>query len=203
MDVKLPKLGEGADSGVVVSLLVKEGDRINEGQTILELENEKAVAPIPAPAAGTVTKIQVKEGDKISVGQVIISIDTGGFEVKPAKQETVAETPGPGKAKLAVIEDNDDDEPEDHSIEKSEAEVAAAPSLRRIARELGIDLRRVRGSERGGRIVMADLRGYIERLQKLASRPKGTPAPAETPSPAAGPPSADRDTESDGAEQSS
>src|SRR6185369_12719886 len=112
MDVNLPKLGEGADSGVVVSLLVKEGDQINEGQTIIELENEKAVAPIPSPASGTVTKIRVKEGDKISVGQVIISIDTGGTEIKPARQDTATETPRPGKVKPAVVED-EDDEPED------------------------------------------------------------------------------------------
>ena len=51
MDVKLPNLGEGADSGVVVSISVKEGDRVEEGQTLIELENEKAVAPIPASAA--------------------------------------------------------------------------------------------------------------------------------------------------------
>src|SRR6266550_3064062 len=148
MDVKLPKLGEGADSGVVVSLHVKEGDRINEGQTIIELENEKAVAPIPAPASGTVTKLRVKEGDKISVGQVILSIDTGGTEIKPAKQSTGAEAPRPGKVKPAVVEDEDDGEPEDDGVEKLDAEVAAAPSLRRIARELGIDLRHVRGTER-------------------------------------------------------
>ena len=63
MDVKLPKLGEGADSGTVVSLLVKEGDRIEVNQTLLELENEKAVAPIPSTAAGVISKIHVKEGD--------------------------------------------------------------------------------------------------------------------------------------------
>jgi len=66
MDVRLPKLGEGADSGVVVSLLVKEGDAVKEGQTIIELENEKAVAPIPATVSGTVTKIRVKEGDNVA-----------------------------------------------------------------------------------------------------------------------------------------
>src|SRR5438034_11838260 len=98
MDVKLPKLGEGADSGVVVSLLVKEGDQIKEGQTIIELENEKAVAPIPSTASGRVMKLRVKEGDKISVGEVILSIDTGGTEVKPAKQATAAETPKPRRS---------------------------------------------------------------------------------------------------------
>src|SRR4030095_2471848 len=69
MDLKLPDLGEGAYSGTVVNLFVKEGDQITKDQPILELENEKAVATIPSTAAGTVTKIFVKTGDKVSVGQ--------------------------------------------------------------------------------------------------------------------------------------
>src|ERR1041385_4470325 len=75
MDVKLPNLGEGADSGTVVGILVKPGAQIKKGQNIIELETGKAVAPIPSNAAGTVTDIRVKEGDKISVGAVILSID--------------------------------------------------------------------------------------------------------------------------------
>jgi pyruvate dehydrogenase E2 component (dihydrolipoamide acetyltransferase) len=179
MDVRLPKLGEGADSGVVVSLLVKEGDPIKEGQTIIELENEKTVAPIPSTASGTVTKLRVKEGDKITVGQVILSIDTGGTEVKPPKQDPAAETPKPRRSTPAVVELVEAEEEFDEGPAKTEAEIAAAPSLRRLARELGIDLRRVRGSERGGRIVMADLRAYVQRLQTLASKPRSeTGAPA-------------------------
>ena len=69
MDVKLPKLGEGADSGVVVGIFVKEGDTIAKDQTILELENEKAVAAIPSTGAGVVEKIYVKSGDRITAGQ--------------------------------------------------------------------------------------------------------------------------------------
>src|SRR5215471_16182698 len=63
MDINLPNLGEGADSGTIVNLFVKEGDRIAKDQPLLELENEKAVATIPSTAAGTVTKIFVKAGD--------------------------------------------------------------------------------------------------------------------------------------------
>src|SRR5215510_12161547 len=74
MDLKLPPLGEGADSGTVVNLFVKEGDEITKDQPILELENEKAVASIPSPASGTVTKILVKTGDKISIGQSLLSL---------------------------------------------------------------------------------------------------------------------------------
>src|SRR2546422_2669826 len=110
MDVRLPKLGEGAESGVVVSLLVKEGEPIKEGETIIELENEKAVAPIPSTASGTVTKLRVKEGDKISVGQVILSIDTGGVQVSPAREQTAAERLAPGKVKPAVVLGEEGDE---------------------------------------------------------------------------------------------
>src|SRR5262245_26839554 len=86
MDVRLPKLGEGAESGTVVTVFVKEGDQIQKGQTILELENEKAVAPIPSPVAGKVGKLRVKEGDKLSVGQVILSVENG-TGAAPAKAE--------------------------------------------------------------------------------------------------------------------
>ena len=175
MDLRLPKLGEGAESGTVVNVLVKEGDAVTKGQTLIELENEKAVAPIPSTTAGTIAKIRVKEGDKISVGHVIATINESGGA--PAK----AGAP-PRKPRL---QSEREPEPEPEAEEESEAEVAgedgeaesdaavaAAPSIRKIARELGINLAKVRGSERGGRIVMDDLRAYIQRLQKLAAQPR-------------------------------
>jgi len=187
MDVKLPKLGEGADSGVVVNLLVQEGDQVREGQTILELENEKAVAPIPSTASGLVTKIRVKEGDKISVGQVLLSIDTGGGGLKPAADEPADATPQPTKPKPLAAHEREAEtiEESEEAPARSEAEIAAAPSIRKLARELGIDLKRVRGSERGGRIVMTDVRAYIQRLQTLESRPKTATAAAKAPGAAA------------------
>src|SRR5213592_2510217 len=78
MDIRLPSLGEGADSGTVVNIMVKEGDHVQKDQPILELETEKAVGTIPASAAGTVQKILVKVGDKISAGQVIVTLADGG-----------------------------------------------------------------------------------------------------------------------------
>src|SRR5690349_1499503 len=87
MDLKLPTLGEGADSGTVVNLFVKEGDQVAKDQAILELENEKAVATIPSTAAGTVTKIFVKTGDKISVGQRILALTETGTATSTAAAE--------------------------------------------------------------------------------------------------------------------
>ena len=99
MDITLPRLGEGAESGTVVSVFVKPGDQIKEGQTIVELENEKAVAPIPASAAGRVAKVYVKEGDKVPV--MVKEIDEKGRINLSVKQANPAffvqkpETPKP------------------------------------------------------------------------------------------------------------
>src|ERR1035437_4059634 len=85
MDVKLPKLGEGADNGVVVNVFVKEGDTVAKDQAILELENEKAVASIPSTGAGVVAKIYVKSGDRISIGQRILTLNETGQPVAAPK----------------------------------------------------------------------------------------------------------------------
>jgi len=182
MDVTLPPLGEGADSGTVVNLFVKEGDRIAKDQPILELENEKAVATIPSIAAGTVTKIFLKAGDKISVGQRILSLsESGAAEQRPStKTETApkSKVAAPDPAEAALQAQAWAEVPAAPQA-KPGIELAAAPSIRKLARDLGIDLTRVRGSQRGGRIVLEDLRGYIRQLQQLAAQPKtGAPAPA-------------------------
>ena len=167
MDVKLPKLGEGADSGVVVNVFVKEGDPIAKGQAIIELENEKAVASIPATGGGVVTKIHVKPGDKINVGQRLISLNEGG---KPSAGPAPAAKPAPAPEPEAVAAEGETVEAEELPSRPAAA-AAASPSVRRVARELGIDLSRIRGSESGGRIVLGDVRAYIQRLIKAAARP--------------------------------
>jgi pyruvate dehydrogenase E2 component (dihydrolipoamide acetyltransferase) len=191
MDLKLPPLGEGADdSGNVVSILVKEGDQIAKGQGIIELETGKAVAPVPAAAAGKVTKIIVSVGDKISVGQPILSLETGGaapaataapVTAAPAKPPPAQRRP---RASAPLPAAGEEQGPAPVAEEAPGGpEPAASPSLRRMARELGIDLRKIRGSESGGRIVLEDVRAYIQRLQRLAAqaRPAGAAGPAKPP----------------------
>ncbi|HZQ46747.1 MAG TPA: 2-oxo acid dehydrogenase subunit E2 [Verrucomicrobiae bacterium] len=178
MDVKLPNLGEGADTGTVVNVFVKEGDKIEKDQPLLELENEKAVATIPATASGVVAKIHVKSGDKISVGQRIASItEAGGAAApvaKPDRAPAGQASPQPAE-ELPEVEGEAETEP----VSQPNGEVAAAPSIRRMANELGIDLGRIRGSERGGRIVLADVRAYIQKLIRAAQQPKaGAAAPS-------------------------
>src|SRR5580704_1832658 len=107
MDIKLPRLGEGAESGTVVSVFVKPGDQVKEGQTIVELENEKAVAPIPASASGRVAKLYVKEGDKISVGQPILALSDDGAATPaaaPASAPVAARLGSPQTAPVSQLQ---------------------------------------------------------------------------------------------------
>jgi pyruvate dehydrogenase E2 component (dihydrolipoamide acetyltransferase) len=183
MDVKLPKLGEGADSGVVVNIFVKEGDTVAHGQPIIELENEKAVASIPSTAAGKIEKIYIKNGDRVSVGQRLIAIAGQGQPVagpapaakSPAKR-TATPAPEPEEAEAEA--------PGEEEGEIVNPEPVASPSVRKMARELELDLRRIRGSESGGRIIVSDLRNYIHRLIAAAAMAKangGAGVPAKPP----------------------
>ncbi len=181
MELKLPPLGEGVDSGSVVGILVKEGDAIAKGQGIIELETGKAVAPVPSSASGKVSKILVSVGDKISVGQAILSLE--GEAAAPTKAAPAKAAPS--RSALSAAPPAEEEAEEELLAEEADPNApapAASPTIRRLARELGIDLRQIHGSEAGGRIVMEDLRAYIRRLQRLAAQPRtasgGLPAKA-------------------------
>ena len=197
MDVKLPRLAEGVDSGVVVSILVSEGQEIKKDQPFIELETQKAVGSIPSPESGTVSKIHVKEGMEVAVGQLLISISTDkdAAVAKPATGEqagapTAVERPAQTRSSTtspASAEAKFAPQAEDYRYEsKSGAAPPASPSIRKIAGDLGIDLTRVKGSEPGGRIVLSDVRAYIQRLQRRSLEgAKDRPATGSQPAPAA------------------
>ena len=119
MDVRLPNLGEGADSGSVVSVAVKEGDSVSAGQNIVEVETGKAVASIPSPNAGKVTRVAVKAGDKVSVGQVLISLESSGAPAAAAAPK--ADAPKPAAKKAAPKPKTPAPEPE-AAVEEPEVE---------------------------------------------------------------------------------
>jgi pyruvate dehydrogenase E2 component (dihydrolipoamide acetyltransferase) len=167
-----------------VNVFVKEGDQIAKDQSVIELENEKAVASIPATEGGTVTKIYVKAGDKISIGQRILSLDSAGGEAPAAAPaKPAAKAPAKAATKRPEPEPEPDQEESAEEEESSESTVApvASPSLRRIVRELGIDLRKVRASGAGGRVEMGDLRAYVQKLQ-AAAKTKAAPSAGAAPS---------------------
>ncbi|MCC6232908.1 MAG: 2-oxo acid dehydrogenase subunit E2 [Verrucomicrobiales bacterium] len=201
MDVTLPNLGEGADSGTVVSVLVKPGASVKKGQNLIELETGKAVAPIPSPADGTVVRLAVKEGDKLAVGQLIAVLEAvggsgpsttpGGAVPAPAsgatpvrkEKEREKEKPAPRKAaatpvvavppvdESAEVEASGGEDDAYHDTVVNETPTAG-PYVRRVARDLGIDLHWVKGTARSGQVTVEDLRGYVANLRAMAARPR-------------------------------
>jgi len=197
MDVKLPQLAEGVEGGTVVSILVAEGQVIEKDQAFMELETQKAVGSIPAPTAGVVTKIHVKQGMEVNVGQTLISIETAAVQTPaaapmaqatPVAATAVNSQPAAQSASPSVSAATNAGV--DYRYEsKSGMAPPASPAIRKIARELDIDLTRVRGSEAGGRIGLADLRAYVQKLQQLAyqstpATPAAVAAPTTAPTPA-------------------
>jgi pyruvate dehydrogenase E2 component (dihydrolipoamide acetyltransferase) len=168
MDVRFSKIGDGAESGKVVSILAKPGDVIQAGQTIIELESEKAIAPIPASAGGKVLEIKVKEGDTITVGSTILTVEGGASDGAPAPAKAPAAKPA-RRAAAAEVGDDDDEPVEDDGAEEG-AIPAASPYVRKIAHDLGIKLSRIRGSGAGGRVSIEDLGRYVARLERKVAR---------------------------------
>ncbi|MEM6430768.1 MAG: 2-oxo acid dehydrogenase subunit E2, partial [Deinococcota bacterium] len=197
-DVKLPEVGEGIDSGTVVGILVAVGDTISVDQPLLELETDKAVVEVPSTAAGTVAEIHVNENEEANIGQVIVTLSDGGGAAEAAEDTTAeandeAEASPSADASADVSSEAQDSPKEDvqtaaqpssvtpaASSDADESSLPAAPSVRRLARELGVHLADVAGSGVLGRISAEDVKQYAETGSALppqaASRATSAPA---------------------------
>ena len=180
-EIRLPDLGEGIDQGDVVRILVSEGDSIEVDQPVIELETDKALVEVPSSVAGTVAAVNVSSGESISPGAVLVTVDAEQAGDTPeavreshAKDKTEQQPPTDAPASPAdagrpaerrappdpVNADMDEETPA--AVESSSVTVPAAPSVRRFARELGVDLRQVPGSGAGGRITRDDVKSYVQ-----------------------------------------
>lgn len=152
-EFKLPDIGEGIHEGEIVKWFVKAGDTVKEDDVLLEVQNDKAVVEIPAPVDGTVKEVKVSEGTVAVVGDVLITFDIEGDA--PSGEE---ETPEQPKAEEKT-EDVKEDAPRDVQLHKSER-VIAMPSVRKYAREKGVDIREVKGSGDNGRVLKEDIDAF-------------------------------------------
>lgn len=167
MELRLPELGDNVTQATVVGVLVKEGDRVEPGQPLLELETDKAVVEVPAEAGGVVKRVLVKVGDEVRPGQPFLELAEaeGGAETPPLKAEERPEAPAP-KVEEAPL-------PKAEEAPSERRLIPAAPSVRRLARELGVDLTRLQGTGLAGRITEEDVR----RAAGLGEVAKAAPAP--------------------------
>jgi pyruvate dehydrogenase E2 component (dihydrolipoamide acetyltransferase) len=139
-EFKFPDIGEGIEEGRIVKWFVKEGDFVKEHQVVGEVETDKAVAEIPSPFEGTIIKINFKAGETVKVGQVLFAVGekgekAGGVKTKPAGAVGY--------------------------LEEAKEEVLATPAVRKLAKEQGVDLTKIKGTGPGGRITEKDLRAQL------------------------------------------
>jgi pyruvate dehydrogenase E2 component (dihydrolipoamide acetyltransferase)/2-oxoisovalerate dehydrogenase E2 component (dihydrolipoyl transacylase) len=170
MDFELPELGEGVYEAELVRWLVKPGDAVKPGQGLLEVMTDKATMEVPAPFAGTVTKLAGEPGEPVKVGQVILTYTPAGQAVAAPAPATDGATAARARTAAKAPKGRNGHE---HAPEAAKAPLpAAAPSVRHLARKLGIDLARVRGSGPAGRILLEDLTKAIQaRTAPAAERP--------------------------------
>ncbi|GAB4349140.1 MAG: dihydrolipoyllysine-residue acetyltransferase [Immundisolibacter sp.] len=162
--VPCPDLGDGKTADVI-ELHVKAGDTVAEGDTLLTVETEKAATELPAPFAGTVRELKVKVGDKLETGTVVALIETSetAAPTRPTPP-TADEPPAPAPANAAT--ETRPPPPAEGEARSSGQPPHATPSVRRFARELGIDLARVDGSGRKGRITREDVQAFVKAVMQ-------------------------------------
>jgi pyruvate dehydrogenase E2 component (dihydrolipoamide acetyltransferase) len=178
IDVALPDLGENIESADVVAVLVKVEDTIAKDQAIIEIETDKATVEVPSPASGEVVEVLIKPGTKAKVGETLIKLKTL-VETKTThvKDELISEKPKvePPKETITTtqVESIKKEEKVTGVSEKgfhqppiTKGSAPAAPSVRRIAREIGIDINEVPGTGTGGRISMDDVKAYAKKLNE-------------------------------------
>jgi pyruvate dehydrogenase E2 component (dihydrolipoamide acetyltransferase) len=181
-EFRLPDIGEGIHEGEIVKWFVKPGDEVKEDDVLLEVQNDKAVVEIPSPVKGKVVEILVGEGTVAIVGDVLVKFDAPGYEHLKFKGHDEEAAPAPAEeaapaAEAAVTPAA--------PLAEENARVIAMPSVRKYAREKGVNIRLVQGTGKNGRVLKSDIEAFLAGGAVPAAA--ATAAPAAPAAPAAAP----------------
>jgi len=167
IEVKVPDIGDLKEVGVI-EVLVAPGDRVEKEGSLITVESDKATMEIPSPVAGVVKELKIKVGDKVAKGSLILILDegAGSASVAPAHSAAAAVSTTPAPAVAAV-------EPPPHPVAKPDpvplepqdltlSKPHASPSIRMFARELGVDLSKVKGTGLKGRVTREDVQAFVK-----------------------------------------
>ncbi len=170
-EFKMPDLGEGIHEGEILKVFVSEGDHVNEGEPLLEVETDKAAVEIPSPFTGIVEKILVKTGDMVKVGEVLIT-----FRQKSEAQDK--KLSGAQAREPEPVKDTEENAKPSEKITGTKAgqgPVPASPSTRRLAGELNVDLREVPPTGPSGLVTAEDVRKFAEKQKGKMEEKPGKP----------------------------
>lgn len=163
-EVNVPDIG--GDEVEVTEVMVKVGDKVAAEQSLITVEGDKASMEVPAPFAGVVKEIKINTGDKVSTGSLIMVFEVEGAAPAPAaKQEAAAPAPAAAAQKPAAAPAKAEGKTE---FAENDAYVHATPLIRRLAREFGVNLAKVKGTGRKGRILREDVQAYVKDAVKRA-----------------------------------
>lgn len=164
-EVNVPDIG--GDEVEVTEVMVKVGDAISEEQSLITVEGDKASMEVPAPFAGVVKEIKIAVGDKVKTGSLIMTFEVAG--AAPVAQAPAAAAPAPASSAPAAPAKAQATAPAaKEEFVENDAYVHATPVIRRLAREFGVNLAKVKGTGRKGRILREDVQSYVKELIKRA-----------------------------------
>jgi len=190
-EIRIPDL-EGAQNVGIVEIYVRVGDVVEKETPLISLESDKAVMDVPSPLAGTITEIRMSEGDTVNSGDIIALADSGDSEIKPKKTAKGDAAPREAKLEKGTTEQSTPLEgppaapettleprkapaagmnPEEINAQEMRAKYHATPSIRALARELGVLLSQVRGTGPKGRITREDISSLVKRVMSGTSKP--------------------------------
>jgi pyruvate dehydrogenase complex dihydrolipoamide acetyltransferase, long form len=173
-EVRVPDIGDFTDVPVI-EILVKVGDTVKAEDPLITLESDKATMEVPAPLGGVVQDIKIKVGDNLSRGAVVLTLVTGAAPVAAGS----APAPAPAAASVAAAAPTAAAAPATATIDEAAFRLAyAGPAVRKLARELGVDLGKVSGSGDKGRVVIQDVEAFSKRGNTAASPAAATSASA-------------------------
>ncbi|UOQ93029.1 2-oxo acid dehydrogenase subunit E2 [Halobacillus shinanisalinarum] len=173
-EFKLPDIGEGIHEGEIAKWFVKPGDEVKEDDVLCEVQNDKAVVEIPSQVDGTVKEIHVDEGETTTVGTVIITIDDGSEDSGEESKEEPKEESKEEKQESSKEDSKDERSEEQPAAESDDSDVdedkrvIAMPSVRKYARDNDVDIRKVQGSGKNGRILKDDVNSFLDGGQAKA-----------------------------------
>ncbi|MBS3808010.1 MAG: 2-oxo acid dehydrogenase subunit E2 [Bacteroidales bacterium] len=198
---KFPDIGEGLEEGTIVEWYVEKGQEVESGQSLVQVETDKVTTDIPSPKSGTIAALYGKEGETINVGDPLAEIEIEGVEGEAAQEEAKEEPKGPseetveeeeGAGVVGTIEVAGEgghlpssqegmEQKETEEEEKPPKKALATPVARALAKDLGVDIHKIKGTGPGGRVMKQDIHDYAEKAPK-AQPSEGAPAeePAQT-----------------------
>jgi pyruvate dehydrogenase E2 component (dihydrolipoamide acetyltransferase) len=181
--IDIPALGEGVEGGTVVSISVSAGDEVTEGQTLFELETGKATVEVPAPAKGTITALSVEEGQEVKVGDTVGQMESSSAAPAATTQDKKKSSPAKSDARNQKKPASPAPAPQPMAAAAERPEhspIPASPSVRKFAREIGVDINQVPGNGPRGRIQMEDVKAWSKQLhQQGSAAPVAAAAPAK------------------------